>query len=153
MSQYIEIFVKSKENNFTCLNSFSRSTYIYRILSDDMGVPYAKIKKITPEFLRQAIDIAIGYKDGYLKSRDEAKERMAIVASFNNSVEEKYEIIHDIYEALSEYDEVIEEVDDAIGHLRTLASIADNLTYETGSPALYCGIEIGEPTLDDIVGE
>ena len=152
MSQYIEFFVKSKEDNFTCIDAYSRSNLIYRLLSDDMNVPYGKVKKITSAFLKEALNILEGYRKNTIERQENEKENINRIASFNNSAQEKIDLIYEIQEILDEYQASLDEMDAAMWFLRIMLSIVDNLEYEKDA-GLYCGVEVGRPTLEDIVGE
>lgn len=151
MSQYIEFFVRSKEGNFTCLDTFSRSTWMYKVLNEDVGVPYEKVRKLTPNFLREAMSSVAHYIEDITKLKERAKDRIVTIATFNNSAQEKAEVVNDLYDRINEYVEEITELQSTYHYLRFLLSMVNTLQYEEGAAALYCGIEVGDPTNEDII--
>lgn len=151
MSQYVEFFVRSKEGNFTCLDTFSRSTWMYHILSEDIGVPYEKIRKLTPAFLREAMVATTNHIKELEDIKKGAQFRIAAVAKFNNSAQEKAEVVNDICNSLNECEEEINDLQHTYHYLRFFLSMVNTLQYEEGNPALYCGIEVGNPIDKDIV--
>ena len=150
MSQYVEFFVKSKEDNFTRLDAFSRNTLMYQVLSNDLNVPYEKIKKLTPNFLSKAMAILEGYQQERLDDIKQEESKIAMVATFNNSASEKFKIISELQEVLDEYKEILEEIQATMDYLRILKNIANNLNYQDNT-GLYCGVEVGAPTINDII--
>lgn len=151
MSQYVEFFVRSKEGNFTCLDTFSRSTWMYRVLNEDVGVPYGKVRKLTPDFLREAMSSVADYIEEMEKGKSRIHDRIAAVATFNNSAQEKSEVIDELYNYINEYVEEINDLQHTYHYLRFFLSMVNTLQYEEGTAALYCGIEVGNPTDKDIV--
>ena len=74
-----------------------------------------------------------------------------MISSFNNSVDEKMEAIYEHQEILEEYDESIVEWEWAMNYLRVLLNMVESMSYEGNKAGLYYGIEVGNPTVDDIV--
>ena len=151
MSQYLEIYVKSKEDNFTYLDAFSRSTAMYRLLNEDIGAPYGKVRKLEKARLQEAIEIARGYLEGFIERKKRHGDMLQLISSFNNPVDEKIEAIYELQQDLEEYDESIEEMEYVINYLRVLTSMVESMSYEGSKAGLYYGIEVGNPTIDDIV--
>jgi hypothetical protein len=148
MSQYIEFFVKSKEDNFTCITSFSRNNDIYQVLMNT--VPYGKICKLTHTLIANAIDNLQKTLTKYHQIRLNHQNEIANVCTFNNSVEDKLMAIENIRDNMIDLDEEIADLDEAIKYLQILQSMVDEMYY-TPDIGLYCGIEVGSPTVDDIV--
>ena len=151
MSQYLEIYVKSKEDNFIYLDAFSRSTFMYRLFNEDVGAPYEKVRKMTRARLQEAIEIGSGYLQGAIERKKRHEDTLQLISSFNNSVNEKMEAIYEHQEILEEYNESITEWEWTMNYLRVLASMAESMSYEGSKAGLYYGIEVGAPTLEDIV--
>ena len=151
MSQYLEIYVKSKEDNFTYLDAFSRSTSMYRLLNEDIGAPYEKVRKMTKARLQEAIGIGSGYLQSIIERKKKQEDTLQLISSFNNSVDEKMEAIYEHQEILEEYDDSITEWEWTLNYLRVLLNMAENMSYEESKTGLYYGIEVGSPTLEDIV--
>ena len=159
MSAYVNFFIRVGDN-FAPIGSFSRSSQIYR--SFQVYAPWEKIKVVTPAELKYVYD---ELKD--LRAEDEnvikvIDTKLEAVKSFENSVEDKLEIIEDLMADKREYQEYIDEYNDALSYIMCLNCIVDegrNGEYYDGykgiiNPAayLYVGIEIGCPTVVDIEG-
>lgn len=151
MSQYLEIYVKSKEDNFTYLDAFSRNTAMYRLFNEDLGAPYGKVRKMTKARLQEGLEIASGYLQGFTDRKKKHEDTLQLVSSFNNSVDEKMEAIYELQEYLEEYDESIVEMEWVTNYLRVLLSMTESISYEGSKTGLYYGIEVGTPTLEDVV--
>lgn len=151
MSQYLEIYVKSKEDNFTYLDAFSRSAFMYRLFNEDVGAPYEKVRKMTKARLQEAIEIGTGYLQGIIDRKKKQEDTLQLISSFNNSVDEKMEAIYEHQEILEEYDESIVEWEWTMNYLRVLLNMVESMSYEGNKAGLYYGIEVGNPTVDDIV--
>ena len=148
MSQYIEFFVKSKEDNFTCIASFSRSNNIYQALANI--VPYEKICKLTHTLMANAIEKLQETLVKYRRMNLAYQSEITNICTFNNSVEDKLMAIEDITNNIREIDEDIDTLDNDIKYLQVLQSMIDEMYY-TPDIGLYCGIEVSSPTIDDIV--
>ena len=151
MSQYLEFYVKSKEDNFTYLDAFSRSTCMYRLLNEDIGAPYEKVRKMTKARLQEAIGIGSDYLQSITERKKKQEDTLQLISSFNNSVDEKMEAIYEHQEILEEYDDSITEWEWTLNYLRVLLNMVENMSYEESKTGLYYGIEVGSPTLEDIV--
>ena len=151
MSQYLELYVKSKEDNFTYLDAFSRSTFMYRLLNEDIGAPYEKVQKMTKVRLQEAIEAGTGYLQNIVDRKKKHEDTLQLISSFNNSVDEKMEAIYEHQEYLEEYDESIVEMEWTMNYLRVLLNMVNTMSYEGSNTGLYYGIEVGSPTIDDIV--
>lgn len=151
MSQYLEFYVKSKEDNFTYLDAFSRSTSMYRLLNEDIGAPYGKVRKLDKAHLQEAIEIARGYLEGLVERKKKHGDMLQLISSFSNPVDEKIEAIYELQQDFEEYNESIEEMEYVINYLRVLASMVDSMSYHGSETGLYYGIEVGSPTLEDVV--
>lgn len=151
MSAYIQFFIRH-ENIFLPIGTFSRGNYIYQLFND--FAPWEKIRPITIsdlERIRNEMVLDIEKAKDQLK---EIKERRALVATFNNSVEDKLE-------ALMGYDEYEQGVKDDLamaeytrGYLNTLSDILDDIQFDErydSDTYIYVGVEVGNPTIDDIV--
>lgn len=151
MSQYLEIYVKSKEDNFTYLDAFSRSTCMYHLLNEDIGAPYEKVRRMTKARLQEAIGIGSNYLQSIIERKKKQEDTLKLISSFNNSVDEKMEAIYEHQEILEEYDDSITEWEWTLNYLRVLLNMAENMSYEESKTGLYYGIEAGSPTLEDVV--
>lgn len=148
MGQYIEFFVKSKEDNFTRIVSFSRNNNIYQVLMNT--VPYEKICKLTHTLMTNAIEKLQETLTKYRRTKLTYQSEITNICTFNNSVEDKLIAIENITNNMKEIDEDIDILDNDIKYLQIFQSMIDAMYY-TPDIGLYCGIEVGIPTVDDIV--
>ena len=151
MSAYIQFFIRN-ENVFLPIGTFSRGNYIYQLFNN--FAPWEKIRPITISDLERIHNEMISDIE---KAKDQLKEidkRRALIATFNNSTEEKLE-------ALEGYDEYEQGVKDDLamaeytkGYLNTLSDILDDVQFDErydSDAYLYVGVEVGNPTVDDII--
>ena len=152
MSQYVEFFLKTKDDNFICLDASSRNSWLYQILSIEINVPvpYGKIRETKPIFFENAINAAETQRNSLIESLESERKMASQISAFNNSVEEKLDALYQIREIINDYEDELEELNYAIGYFKTMHSIASNLEYESNGAKLYCGIEVGRPTIEDI---
>ena len=157
MSAYVNFFIRVGDN-FAPIGSFSRSSKIYQ--SFNGYAPWEKVKVVTKDeldYIRSELKDSRAEYETMIKNLE---TKMAAVKSFENSVEEKMEIIENIMTDKAEVQEIIDEYNDALQYMGYLEDIIDegrNTDYykeykDIINPAayLYVGIEIGHPTLEDI---
>lgn len=136
MSQYLHIFVKH-DHTYTPLLCVSRNTCIYRLFQD--SVPYEKITMITPTQVSDAAEFALTRYNELDRLDAAATEWMAKVGTWDNTVEEKMEYIHQIQQDMDEREIEKDEWLAAYYYLTFLSEIEDYL---------YAGIECGENVTD-----
>lgn len=151
MSAYIQFFIRH-ENAFFPISVYSRNNLIYGYF--DEYTPWEKIKPITKGLLSKIYDDINEDLRAEEKRYDRAKEMKGWIASLNNSVEEKMEQIENVEEVLGECCENIDRLEGTKLYLNFLDDIIEAVKYEDGfdyKNYLYVGIEVGNPTVDDIV--
>lgn len=148
MSQYIEFYIKGK-NEYLPIGIFSRSNSIYRVMSESVNVPvYDKVVPLKVQHISLALKDATDEKLRFEKRIAELREEKALVATFNNSVEDKTTAIFNINEDIKSYEELVEEINAAIGYLTSLYDIIDAVRYMKDYDMdnyVYCGIECENP--------
>lgn len=148
MSQYIDIFIE-REGIFIPLGSYSRGSSLYIETSEFL--PYEQIRHLTGDELRSiASKISKGIEDNKKRIESCEKDKFAI-GHFNNSLDEKLEALEEINQGILEWKEIIEESECARSTLEVLADIADNGNYCSPQVRIYAGIEISNPTKEDII--
>lgn len=152
MSQYISFYVRSKKDEFIGLGDFSRNNLIYQLTDRAIVVPYEHIRALTSDDLRDMEDEATAERD-LLNSRI-AKYRSYItdIASFNNSLDEKMERVAEYQDLIDEATEQLRKVELTDSYFQFLDAIIETNDFN-GIPmdkCVYCGIEISDPTIDDI---
>ena len=159
MSQYLNIYIRCNDT-FMPLMSFSRSTTMYQAFNDTY-VPYGKIKQITEAQVanvKESLTVSTNNMRNIRKKREEEK---SLIATFNNSAEEKLSLIEDLNISIDEIDEELEELAAAMAMLRVFDDILESARYNSDDEltcqsfkdkqVLYCGIESAAwPTVEDI---
>ena len=141
MAQYMNFYYhKTDSNNYFSLGSFSANTKIYEALQ--YKAPYGDCFKLNENIITSILTDLKQDKQDLLKEVTMLKDRMQLVAAFNNSVEDKIEEIELIEERILEikYD-FIESIDWAIGYFNTLLYIIqDNFDekFEILAGIEYC---------------
>lgn len=151
MSAYIQFFVRN-ENAFMPISVYSRNNSIYQYF--DEYTPWGKIKPITRGLLNKIRDDINEDLVATQKRYDRAKEMKEWIATLNNSLEEKMEYIENTEEVLGECCEEIDRLTYTKHYLTFLDDVIESVEYEEHidhNSYLYVGIEIGSPTVDDIV--
>ena len=151
MSAYIQFFIRN-ENTFMPIGIYSRNNSIYQYF--DEYTPWEKIKPVTRGLLNKIRDDINEDLTAIQKSYDRAKEMKEWIATLNNSLEEKMEYIENTEEVLSECCEAIKQLTYTKHYLSFLDDVIESVEYEKNidhKAYLYVGIEVGNPTVDDIV--
>lgn len=151
MSAYIQFFIRN-ENTFMPISVYSRNNSVYRYF--DEYTPWEKIKPVTRGLLNKIRDDINEDLAAIQKRYDHAKEMKEWIATLNNSLEEKMEYIENTEEVLSDCCEAIEELTYTKHYLSFLDDVIESVEYEDNidhKNYLYVGIEVENPTVDDIV--
>lgn len=151
MSAYIQFFIRNDEA-FMPIGIYIRSSKIYEYFDD--YTPWEKIKRITRPLLDKIRDNVNDDILDYQKRYDRAKEMKEYVAGMNNSMDEKMEWIENIEATLEDCCEEIKRAEYVKHYLNFLDDIIESVEYEEHidyKNYLYVGIEVGNPTVDDIV--
>lgn len=151
MSAYIHFFIRNDEA-FMPIGVYSRVDSIYQYF--DEYTPWEKIKPVTRGLLNKVRDDVNEDMLQVQQTHDRAKEMKEWVATLNNSLEEKIECIHNIEETLEDCCETLENYNRVKQYLNFLDDIIDSVEYVKHidhKAYLYVGIEVGNPTSEDIV--
>lgn len=140
MSQYVNFFLR-RGDEFIPLKDYSRSSPIYSV----MNAPYEKIREYSYSDLESKILHLKEMKEDNAAAITRIWERINSVYHLNNSVEEKMEYVNDYYSQISDLEDDNKNLDRYMTELDFIA----NLIYMDYT--IYAGVEIGEPTLEDVV--
>ena len=140
MSQYVNFFLR-RGDEFIPLKDYSRSSPIYSV----MNAPYEKIREYNYSDLEAKILALKEMKEDNAAAITRIRERINSVYQLNNSVEEKMEYVNDYYSQISDFEENKKNLDRCMIELEFIA----DLVYMDCT--IYAGVEIGEPTLEDVV--
>lgn len=141
MSQYVNFFIRH-DNILLPLADYSRSTSLYHIMND---APYEKLREYSFEELQLKVNELNASKTAYRKQIDYYNNHIDLICEMDNSIEDKLETIISIDATIEEIQQEIDAIDRQAIELDFIA----NLIYQ--GYFIYAGIEVGEPTLQDIV--
>ena len=156
MSQYIHFFVRSTDRLLP-IRTLSRSSYIYYFFSD--YAPYEKARALSMQELqniREEINRQIN--EGTHRIEEE-RTNLQLIASFNNSIEDKIEALESARDSIREDEESVNEMKEALAFtyfLMDMYNEADDTKYEDETARLnpnkylYFGIECGTPSIAKI---
>lgn len=113
-----------------------------------------KIRPITTRLLEKIYDNVIE-EISFCKDRIyRAEEMRSWIGTFNNSIDEKMDMLENVGEVLAdcdkEFDRLI-QVREYVCFLNNILETIDDSSHIEANKYLYCGIDIPSPTVDDIV--
>lgn len=153
MSEYISFFIRRGQNNFIPLFTFSRNVSIFQ--SFRYALPYERVRAIS---LNELENKELEFKrrsDDVIKRIGRLKEERALIASFNNTVDEKMDALQDNAECIKEYEEELEDERRALYTIVALIDIIENIRFDKEwdkDVYIYGGIEVGDDiTAEDVI--
>lgn len=152
MSEYISFFIRREQNNFIPLFTFSRNNSIYQVFRNI--IPYEKVRAISYNELENKYRECERRMDNITKSINQIKEERALIASFNNSVDEKISALIDIAGQDKELRDELEEERRAGYTIVALIDIIESIRFNDvwdKDKYIYAGIEICDPTDKDVI--
>lgn len=147
MSAYIYFFIR-KDKDFIPLVSYSRNSDMYNIISRTTYMPWEHISNITYDILH---DWIVAADDEINRTKSEIK-KIEKMFELSNSY-----TLGDAYgyaSTIEEYNELIERIKGIKVIFDFMKDILDEYEYEVDSNVsdiLYFGMEISNPTTDDII--
>ena len=145
MSSYIHFFARSDHDDFIQIDCVSRNNAIYKRATEIISIPYEKIALIHKGDWRKCADITQGYIELVKDRIKQIQERIKLVGTFNNSVEEKIKAVNYYSDGLLEDEQDLDENIFAQNFFIMLQNI---------QAPIYVGIECGsEVTIKDIKEE
>lgn len=153
MSVYIDFFIR-RGDDFIPLSDYSRNSIIYRIANS-----YAMWEKVSPlskAGIEQMINEAERQQKAYQESIAEIKTRIAQLKDLSCTWNEALEYLDEYEEAIQEHEQDIKEARYAKHFFGFLIDIIETVQYADKKEYdynnyIYVGIEIGHPTVKDIV--
>lgn len=153
MSEYISFFIRREQNNFIPLFTFSRNNSIYQVFRDI--IPYEKVRAISYNELENKYRECERRMDNITKSINQIKEERALIASFNNSVDEKISALIDIAGQDKELRDELEEERRAGYTIVALIDIIESIRFNDAlnkDKYIYAGIEVCDNiTMEDVI--
>ena len=149
MSMYTHIFLR-KGDEFLEVSCTGRGSALSEML--EHYAPWEKVRLLT---IKDLTDINREYTDELNKWKKyitDQQARKALIASFNNGVEDKMEAIQDCDAAIEETAETIDELSYALMQIQWLINIAEDADGEYGNRIqIYAGTECGGEITPDMI--
>ena len=143
MSQYLNFFIRTGENQYQQIASYSRNNRIYRAFD---SAPYEKITRLTESKIVNAIEELKTAKDAYQKAMRDNDEQVAIQYSLC-SKDEFFDIYGQIQQTNKELRQDIEDCEKSLTELQFIQRI----TRTPNNAIIYFGVEIYDPEDKDII--
>lgn len=146
MSAYISFFIRSKNDEFIEFSVVSRNNQVFQHAQH--WVNYGRIAQVNLNKINSAISDINDELGDCFDTQELYEQKIKDVASFNNSVDEKLEALH-------EYRKDIIEIDEEIKGLMAAVQFFNFLKDMIGQNCrIYVGYECGpDVTVNDINGD
>ena len=143
MSQYLNFFIRTGENQYQQIASYSRNHRIYQAFN---SAPYEKITRLTESKIVNAIKELKTVKDAYQKVIQDNNEQIA--TQYRLYSKDKF---FDIYDRIQQINKELEQdVEDCEKSLIELQFI-QRMTRTPNNAVIYFGVEIYDPEDEDII--
>lgn len=151
MSAYIHFFVRVGDT-FCPIATYSRNSKVYEIFR---RAPYEQITVLDKSTLSDYFNEATIWRDNLKEDIALYEKRIETIIRFENSAEEKLELIMEEERLIEEANNELREIEDAICFIGFLISILSEVLYDASvginkDSYLYYGIECYRPTINDI---
>ena len=157
MSLYIHFFIRSTDKLLPIYTA-SRSSAIYRFFGD--YAPNEKVRALSMDELKEIYEEISAQFDEWMRRIEESRTNLQMIASFNNSVEDKMGALEIARDKIREDKEVMWEIENALAFTDFLMNIceeAEDTQYYDEEEAkidptkyLYFGVECGTPSIAEI---
>lgn len=138
MSQYVSFYIR-KDNTLLPIADYSRSTWIYREMNE---APWGKLKEFSYKELQMVESSMRDRSKEVERQIKDSEYKINRIADFNNSAEEKLEMISSYEEIINDCRESLEALERQIIELDFIAE----LTYM--DYRIYAGYEVEDLTID-----
>ena len=143
MSQYLNFFIKTGENQYQQIASYSRNHRIYQAFN---SAPYEKITRLTESKIVNAIEELKTVRDAYQKVIQDNNEQIAI--QYRLYSKDKFFDIYDrIQQINKELKQDVEECEKSLIELQFI----QRMTRTPNNAVIYFGVEIYDPEDEDII--
>ena len=143
MSQYLNFFIKTGENQYQQIANYSRNHVIYRAFD---SAPYEQIRRLTESKIVNAIENLAMARDSYQKAMRDNDEQVAIQYRLC-SKDEFFNSYGQIQQTNKELKQDVEECNNGILELQFI----QRMTRTPNDAIIYFGVEIYNPTDEDII--
>lgn len=158
MSQYTHFFIKTNDNIFYPIGTFSRNDARAAAINDML--PYESIRSLTKSDCVEVIDDLESQIKSYKESKIGYREKIEWLKTATGDLNERLERITDYFGYIEEIDEELPDLYDAIGFYKGLMEIIDEAEMDErygegiehgfnlkGDSYVYAGIEISNPNI------
>lgn len=142
MSQYVNFFIKTKDEKYIPIADYSRSSWAYKIMSD---APYEKLKRYSYTELENKIFKLQELITSSLDSIKRTEEQIQLVGQMNNSIDDKIKIIYDLHFDIIRDKECLEELEITKAEFNFIANLYSQ------DLEIYAGVEVGDSTIQEIM--
>lgn len=145
MSQYLNVYVESSSGEFIHWTDFSRNHDVYTALTEQGNFQWEKITLVTSQTFTNAINYLkdmIKHFEDRNRGWENAKKDIGLIATNEETAQAAIREIYDISDTIEKNNDRIKDLEYAIAQLMLLEDI--------DSP-IYAGIEISNPTKDDVI--
>lgn len=143
MSQYLNFFIRTGENQYQQIANYSRNHVIYRAFD---SAPYEQIRRLTESKIVNAIGELKAAKDAYQKTMRDNDEQVAIQYRLC-SKDEFFDVYGQIQQTNKELRQNVEECNNGILELQFI----QRMTRTPNDAVIYFGVEIYDPEDEDII--
>ena len=157
MSLYIHFFIRSTDKLLPIYTA-SRSSAVYRFFGD--YAPNEKVRALSMDELKEIHEEISAQFDEWMRRIEESRTNLQMIASFNNSVEDKMGALEIARDKIREDKEAMWEIENALAFTDFLMNICDeaeDTQYYDEVEAkidptkyLYFGVECGTPSIAEI---
>lgn len=155
MSAYIEFYQRIGDR-FIPFASFSRSSRIYGLFNN--FAPWEKIRALDENKLDCFYSLLADSRHDYECALINCERTMEFVKDSNSPIEEKMRVRGDLERDIEDLRDDLEEIAAARTFLNLLGQMIDQCEWMQSNDVrpdryIYCGIEIGNPSVEDILDE
>lgn len=152
MSEYIHFFVRTGDS-FCPIATYCRSSQVFQLMR---RAPYEHITVLSKETLMEFRIDAMQQLNSLLTEKGNYETKKQLIASFNNTVEEKIEAMKEYDLDISELNCDINDATNVVNFIDFLNNIIEEVQYESymgidRNRYLYYGRECYRPTVQDVV--
>ena len=156
MSAYMCFFLRGKDDHFYPIGSYNRCTAIYEMFDEARYSNWESISAITFRDIevvrKENFSNAIGWK----KLIKETENKIELIKSIEAPLDEKVDIIDRYSAELNGFKDKVDELAEVSSFCDFLEAILEDIKYGDYEGIdvdnyIYVGIEIGHPTVEDII--
>lgn len=125
MSSYYQIFAKAKKSGeYIELCNYSQS-YFHDVFCM-MNLPYENVAPLDKNNIVDAMCVAEKSLDNNVKSIERCKKQITEISQYNNSIDEKLDVINDIHNEIEELETEKDSLQDLLAILNFLGDFLEN---------------------------